>query len=92
MITICLQIDSEEAPSRQLVILVGCASCSLLNAIAVVILVCYWLRRRSCLVFLKLQCCLSLLASMLVFIYALWDDLPPVRAVCTLLKLHPAST
>ncbi|XP_065172081.1 adhesion G protein-coupled receptor B3-like [Atheta coriaria] len=70
-------IDSEEAPSRQLVILVGCASCSLLNAIAVVILVCYWLRRRSCLVFLKLQCCLSLLASMLVFIYALWDDLPP---------------
>ncbi|XP_068086168.1 uncharacterized protein [Anabrus simplex] len=59
-----------------LVVLVGCACCLFQALLTLILLLPYWWHHRSCLIFLKLQCCTATTGAMGVFIYAVRDSVP----------------
>ncbi|XP_063236742.1 uncharacterized protein LOC134539008 [Bacillus rossius redtenbacheri] len=66
--------DRDREPHR--VVLLGCACCLLQTVGTLLLLLPYWWRHRSCIVYLKLQCCTATSGAMGVFIYAVRDSIP----------------
>ncbi|XP_063223579.1 uncharacterized protein LOC134531698 [Bacillus rossius redtenbacheri] len=66
----------EPGESPQAVVLLGCALCLTQTALALLLLLPCWWRHRSCLVYLKLQCCTATSGAMGVLIYAVRDSIP----------------
>lgn len=53
------------------VILFGCIICLALTLLTFGIMIPYWWHHRTSLIFLKLQCCISIAGAMSIFIYAI---------------------
>ncbi|KAF6206427.1 hypothetical protein GE061_017660 [Apolygus lucorum] len=51
------------------IVLIGCTCCLVQCLLAFVLLLLRWFHRKTCLLFLKLQCCASVAATMCIFIY-----------------------
>ncbi|KAK9512682.1 hypothetical protein O3M35_001054 [Rhynocoris fuscipes] len=51
------------------VVIIGCTCCLIQSLLALVLLLVRWWYRKTCLLFLKLQCCTSVAAIMSIFIY-----------------------
>lgn len=83
---LAMKPKSKEVPpppsNKQILLILGCFCCLLLTTFSVLILLIYWSLRRSCLIFLKVQCCASIIGAMLTFIYALWDKIPEEKHLC----------
>ncbi|KAJ4440133.1 hypothetical protein ANN_08271 [Periplaneta americana] len=58
------------------VVLVGCVCCLVQTMFTLFLLLPYWWHHRTCLIFLKLQCCTATSGAMGVFIYAVRDSVP----------------
>ncbi|KAI4461808.1 hypothetical protein MML48_5g00000862 [Holotrichia oblita] len=70
--------NSEEQETKHLIVLVGCATCLALALVSCFALLTCWIVRRTCLEFIKIQCCCSITGAMIVFMYSLGGDLPAV--------------
>ncbi|XP_054272212.1 uncharacterized protein LOC128992560 [Macrosteles quadrilineatus] len=68
--------DHSQRKTTPRVVLLGCACCLVQSLLTLALLVVRWRRHRTCLMFLKLQCSASILASMVVFLYACSRSLP----------------
>ncbi|BES95586.1 Hypothetical protein NTJ_08396 [Nesidiocoris tenuis] len=60
---------SSRNPRPSSVVLIGCTCCLVQSLLAFVLLLLRWFHRKTCLLFLKLQCCASAAAAMCLFIY-----------------------
>ncbi|KAJ9586827.1 hypothetical protein L9F63_019579, partial [Diploptera punctata] len=58
------------------IVLVGCVCCLVQTMFTLFLLLPYWWHHRTCLIFLKLQCCTATSGAMGVFIYAVRDSIP----------------
>ncbi|KAJ8867603.1 hypothetical protein PR048_031405 [Dryococelus australis] len=58
------------------VVLLGCVFCLLQTVFTLLLLLPYWWRHRSCIIYLKLQCCTATSGAMGIFIYAVRDSIP----------------
>ncbi|XP_021915638.1 adhesion G protein-coupled receptor B2-like isoform X2 [Zootermopsis nevadensis] len=58
------------------VVLVGCVCCLVQAMFTLFLLLPYWWHHKTCLIFLKLQCCTATSGAMGVFIYAVRDSVP----------------
>ncbi|KAK9753667.1 hypothetical protein QE152_g1872 [Popillia japonica] len=67
--------NREEQETKHLIVLVGCATCLALALISCFALLACWIVRRTCLEFIKIQCCCSITGAMIVFMYSLGGDL-----------------
>uniref|UniRef100_A0ABD2X454 Uncharacterized protein n=1 Tax=Trichogramma kaykai TaxID=54128 RepID=A0ABD2X454_9HYME len=70
------KVASTQNASRNFIVIVGCGSCLLQCSISLVVIMAFWWHNRTWLNFLKIQCCVAILAAMATFIYALHLDVP----------------
>lgn len=61
--------------------MVGCICCLVQSLVAISLLLPHWWRHRTCVVFLKIQCCLSVLGAMSIFIYSVHSFIPKVSKI-----------
>lgn len=59
---------------------IGCGSCLVQSILTLCLLLPYWWRHKTCLVFLKMQCCLAISGAMSIFIYSVQYSVPKVRS------------
>ncbi|XP_031787768.1 uncharacterized protein LOC100123035 isoform X2 [Nasonia vitripennis] len=68
------------------VVILGCSSCLLQCLVSMLVLTAFWWRNRTWLNFLKIQCCVAVIAAMATFIYAVHieiaEDSLSVVAMC----------
>ncbi|XP_071057708.1 uncharacterized protein [Onthophagus taurus] len=63
-------------PVRQhVIVLAGCCTCLILSTASAALLTTHWALSRSCIGFIKLQCCSTIIGAMVVFVYAIWREL-----------------
>jgi hypothetical protein len=91
-----LQLPLSVSERYHTVVLVGCVCCLVQAMFTLFLLLPYWWHHRTCLIFLKLQCCTATSGAMGVFIYAVRDSVPKVRLatfvlVCIIRKLFHCS-
>nr|CAD7201608.1 unnamed protein product [Timema douglasi] len=70
------QAGAQTMENYHLVVLLGFVFCLLQTMLTLLLLLPYWWRHRSCLIYLKLQCCTATSGAMGVFIYAVRDSIP----------------
>nr|CAD7568769.1 unnamed protein product [Timema californicum] len=70
------QAGAQTVENYHLVVLLGFVFCLLQTMFTLLLLLPYWWRHRSCLIYLKLQCCTATSGAMGVFIYAVRDSIP----------------
>ncbi|XP_014245843.1 uncharacterized protein LOC106664542 isoform X2 [Cimex lectularius] len=58
------------------IVLIGCTSCLVQSLLAFVLLLARWWHRKTCILFLKLQCCVSVSLIMCIFMYSARINLP----------------
>ncbi|KAK6637504.1 hypothetical protein RUM44_007924 [Polyplax serrata] len=63
-------VPANSKESKHFVVLIGCGCCLIQSLLTLCLLLPYWCRRKTCLVFLKMQCCLATACAMSVFIYS----------------------
>lgn len=73
-----LQLPLSVSAHYHTVVLVGCVCCLVQTMFTLFLLLPYWWHHRTCLIFLKLQCCTATSGAMGVFIYAVRDSVPKV--------------
>ncbi|KAK9878679.1 hypothetical protein WA026_023126 [Henosepilachna vigintioctopunctata] len=61
----------EKLEIHKFVVMLGCSICFILSTASGVVLLVHWSKNRTCLLFVKLQCCFSVAGAMMVFIVAL---------------------
>ena len=76
-----LQLPLSLSDHYHTVVLAGCVCCLVQTVFTLFLLLPYWWHHRTCLIFLKLQCCTATSGAMGVFIYAVRDSVPKVRFV-----------
>ncbi|EEB10186.1 conserved hypothetical protein [Pediculus humanus corporis] len=73
------QIVTSSSPvakdGENLIVLIGCGCCLVQSLLTLCLLLPYWCRRKTCLVFLKMQCCLATACAMTVFMYSIRNTL-----------------
>ncbi|KYB25425.1 uncharacterized protein LOC100142542 [Tribolium castaneum] len=69
-----IQIEKEEPRPLRYIVLAGCSLCFLSALISTIILTIHWILKRSCVVFLKLQCSVSITGVMLTFVLVTISD------------------
>ena len=78
ILDIYLQAPHSVPQHYHTVVLVGCVCCLVQTMFTLLLLLPYWWHYRTCLIFLKLQCCTATSGAMGVFIYAVRDSIPNV--------------
>ncbi|XP_063921163.1 uncharacterized protein LOC135135989 isoform X2 [Zophobas morio] len=71
-----VQVEKEEPQPRRYIVLAGCSLCFLSALTCTIVLTAHWLLKRSCIVFLKLQCSVSVTGVMLTFVLVTVGDTP----------------
>ncbi|XP_065201257.1 uncharacterized protein LOC135832148 isoform X2 [Planococcus citri] len=69
-------INSEIDRKYHIVVIIGCVCCFIQCMISFLVLLCRWLKTRSCLLYLKIQICFSTATTMLLFLYGSGDPSP----------------
>ncbi|RZC38042.1 uncharacterized protein BDFB_006490, partial [Asbolus verrucosus] len=81
-----VQVEKEESQPRRYVVLAGCSLCFLSALASTIVLTAHWMLKRSCIVFLKLQCSISITGVMLTFVLVTMGD-PPERMFTNVMAL-----
>lgn len=78
MTEINLQLYKDVDKFKEYVVTVGCSLCLIMIFSTTFMLISYFFIRQSCIIFLKIQCCVSLLCGIAIFLYANNFDLSEV--------------
>ncbi|KAL0272241.1 UNVERIFIED_CONTAM: hypothetical protein PYX00_005296 [Menopon gallinae] len=75
-------LGSSAKESDHFVVIIGCGSCLVQSILTLFLLLPYWWRHKTCLVFLKMQCCLAISGAMSIFIYSVQYSVPKSMFPC----------
>ncbi|XP_044268389.1 uncharacterized protein LOC123013719 isoform X2 [Tribolium madens] len=81
-----IQVGKEEPQPMRYIVLAGCSICFLSALISTIILTIHWILKRSCVVFLKLQCSVSIMGVMLTFVLVTLSD-PSERLFASVMSI-----
>lgn len=73
-----LQVVLAKNDQTNFVVILGCSSCLLQCLVSMLVLTAFWWRNRTWLNFLKIQCCVAVIAAMATFIYAVHIEIAEV--------------
>ncbi|XP_050429321.1 uncharacterized protein LOC126838713 isoform X2 [Adelges cooleyi] len=59
-----------ETLKQDVIVIIGCVCCLIQSTIALILLFVHWIRHPTCILYLKIQLCLAIVAQMCMFLYA----------------------